>query len=294
MENTHDKNTSLTTGSSVVKALLHKASALQLKEQTDDIIKESPLQIVVAHGNKGSRKREMLSVTMRTPGDDFNLVRGFLFCEGIINQTGNILSMKHIGNKDEELSGENVLLVELDDDVAFNVAGVARNFVTNSSCGFCGKTMSDLKMGDDVFLPLKKSISVHLKDLYKLPALLQASQNLFKSTGGAHGVALINDKLQVIAMAEDVGRHNAMDKLVGAMLNQQALPLHQHLVLFSGRLSYELVQKSLMAGIPFICAIGAPTSLAVELAEAYGITLVGFLKNDSFNVYCGADKIIQS
>ena len=287
-------NISNATVKSVVNALTYKASAQQLNKQTDSIIKELPLQIVIAYGNSSNRKREILSVTMRTPGDDFNLVKGFLFCEGIIRQAGDIVSMRYIGDTEDETLSESILLVELAEEVIFNKTGTSRNFIINSSCGYCGKTMSDLGIGEEVFLPLKKNMLIHLKDLYRLPALLQSSQGLFNTTGGAHGVALINNKLEITAMAEDVGRHNAMDKLVGAMLNQQALPLHQHLVLFSGRLSYELVQKSLMAGIPFICAIGAPTSLAVELAEAYGITLIGFLKSESFNVYSGAEKIIQS
>lgn len=277
----------------IVNAVMYKASSQQLNEQTDSIIKELPLQIVIAYGSNDNRKKEILSVTMRTPGDDFNLVRGFLFCEGLIRQAIDIVSMRYIGSTEEQVLSENILLVELAENVAFKT-GASRNFITNSSCGYCGKTMSELGIGEEVFLPLKKNMSITLKDLYRLPALLQSSQSLFNTTGGAHAVALINHKLEMTAMAEDVGRHNAMDKLVGAMLNQQALPLHQHLVLFSGRLSYELVQKSLMAGIPFICAIGAPTSLAVELAEAYGITLIGFLKSESFNVYSGAEKIIHS
>ena len=144
------------------------------------------------------------------------------------------------------------------------------------------------------FIPLTNTFKINAECLYYLPELLNRSQNLFTQTGGAHAVALINAEGNIIYTREDVGRHNAMDKLVGTMLKKKLLPLNNYIVLFSGRLSYELLQKSLIAGIPIVCAIGAPSSLAIEMAEDNGITLIGFLKNDSFNIYCGAERIIQS
>lgn len=268
-----------------------KSSGNENKE--DCVIEESPLQIIIAHGNTNNRKQELLSVTMRTPGDDFNLVSGFLFCEGIIKSANDILSIRFIGNPADETLQENTILVELVSTVVFNLEDKKRNFISAASCGFCGKTNADM-INQQVFAPIKNSIKIHTNVLYTLPQLLNTAQNLFTQTGGAHAVALINTEGKIIHTSEDVGRHNAMDKLVGAMLKKNALLLSNYILLFSGRLGYELLQKSLMAGISIICSIGAPSSLAVEMAEENGITLIGFLKNNSFNIYCGAERIIQS
>ena len=257
----------------------------------DKIIEESPLQIIIAYNKNGERKREVLLVTMRTPGDDFNMVAGFLFCEGIIQKFKDILSMKYIGNA-EKAQQENVMLVELASHVSFNFEEKKRHFLSTSACGFCGR-LNDILSEGIVFIPGSNDIKVHASMLYALPSLLKSSQGLFSETGGAHAVALINAKGELLHVSEDAGRHNAMDKLVGTMLKRDALPLKNQMIVFSGRLSYELIQKSLMAGISFICSIGAPTSLALELAEDYGITVIGFLKKESLNIYCGAERIIH-
>lgn len=253
----------------------------------DCIVNESPLQIIITHGDANQRKTEPLSVTMRTPDDDFNLVTGFLFCEGVIKTASDILSLKHI---DAE---QNTLLVELSPNVMFNPEEQKRNFIASSACGFCGKSINDIGL-QNIYASISNEIKVSASTLYKLPYLLRSSQSLFSETGGAHAVALANTNGEIVQINEDVGRHNAMDKLVGAMLNQNALPLNNHILLFSGRLGYELVQKSVTAGISVICSIGAPTSLAIEMAQENNITVVGFLKNESFNIYCGAQRIIQS
>jgi len=277
--------------------------SIALKE--DCIVEESPLQIVIAYGVASNRKKETLSVTMRTPGDDFNMVAGFLFCEGFIQHTADILSIKYIGNPDDTTLQENMILAELAGNVVFNIEDKKRNFLSSASCGFCGKTSADI-VQQQVFAPLSNSMQVRSGLLYTLPGLLHQSQNLFTQTGGAHAVALIapssrklsgpggGEQGKLMHISEDVGRHNAMDKLVGAMLKKNLLPLKDYLVLFSGRLGYELVQKSLMAGISIACAIGAPSSLALELAADNSMTVVGFLKNNSYNIYCGTERIIQS
>ena len=262
-------------------------------EKSDVVIKESPLQIIVACGEVNNRKKETLSVTMRTPGSDFEMVTGFLFCEGFIQSASDILSMRFIGNLVDITLQENTMLVEIAAHVSFNIENKKRNFLSAASCGFCGKTNADM-INQQAFIPLTNTFKINVECLYHLPELLNRSQNLFTQTGGAHAVALINAEGNIIYTREDVGRHNAMDKLVGTMLKKKLLPLNNYIVLFSGRLSYELLQKSLMAGIPIVCAIGAPSSLAIEMAEDNGITLIGFLKNDSFNIYCGAERIIQS
>lgn len=253
----------------------------------DCIVNESTLQIILAYGETAKRKTEHLSVTMRTPDDDFNLVTGFLFCEGIIKNTSDIFSLKHI---DAE---QNTLLVELLPDIIFNPEEKKRNFIASSACGFCGKSMNDIN-SQNISTFINNEIKISASTLYKLPSLLRTSQSLFIETGGAHAVALANTSGEIIQINEDVGRHNAMDKLVGAMLNKNTLPLNNHILLFSGRLGYELVQKSVAAGISVICSIGAPTSLAIEVAQENNITVVGFLKKESFNIYCGAQRIIQS
>ena len=282
---------------------IHRTEAGNSFEKNDIIVEESPLQIVVAYGAANNRKRETVSVTMRTPGDDFNMVTGFLFCEGFIQSAADILSIKYIGNPTDAALQENTVLVELAAHVSFDLENKKRNFLSSAACGFCGKTNADI-INQQVFMPISDSFKINTQLLYQFPQMLNASQNLFTQTGGTHAVCLIKvscspplgelEGAELAYIAEDVGRHNAMDKLVGAMLKKNALPLKNYLVLFSGRLSYELVQKSLMAGISIACAIGAPSSLAIELAEESGMTLIGFLKENSFNIYCGAEKIIQS
>jgi FdhD protein len=273
--------------------IIHRTEANTSFEKQDIIVEESPLQIVVAFGAANNRKRETISVTMRTPGDDFNLVTGFLFCEGLIQSASDIVSIKYIGNPGDAALQENMMLVELAAHISFDLETKKRNFLSSAACGFCGKTNADI-INQQVYAPISNSFKIDAQLLYRLPQILNTSQTLFTQTGGAHAVALISANAELIYIAEDVGRHNAMDKLVGTVLKKNALPLKDHLVLFSGRLSYELVQKSLAAGIPCACAIGAPSSLAIELAEENGMTLIGFLKEKSFNIYCGAEKIIQS
>ncbi|QEC67166.1 formate dehydrogenase accessory sulfurtransferase FdhD [Panacibacter ginsenosidivorans] len=268
---------------------IHKIGNGSTTQKEDCIVEESPLQIVIEYSTENTRIQESLSVTMRTPGDDKNLVAGFLFCEGFIQHASDIISIKHIGN----VADESVILVELAYHVYVDIESKKRNFVSAASCGFCGKTNADI-ISQQVFAPLNNNFQINAQQLYQLPQLLNTSQNIFTQTGGSHAVALINGNAELIHICEDVGRHNAMDKLVGTMLFKNLLPLKEHVVLFSGRLGYELVQKSLTAGIPVVCAIGAPSSLAVELAAKNGMTIIGFLKNNSFNIYCGEERIIQS
>jgi len=256
----------------------------------DKIVNESPLQIIIMYGDLNNRKTENLSVTMRTQGDDFNLVSGFLFCENIIKRSSDIVVMKHV-NVDNSFD-EDTMLVELSSEVLFNPNEKKRNFITSSACGFCGKSISDITSQTNS--AINSDIKIHTSVLYNLPQLLKSSQGLFSETGGAHAVALANEYGEIVCITEDVGRHNAMDKMVGVMLMQNALPLKNNIALFSGRLSYELVQKAVAAGVPIICSIGAPTTLAIESAEENNITVVGFLKKHSFNIYCGAQRIIQS
>lgn len=258
-------------------------AALALQKE-DVVIEEAPLQIILTYGSENSRTTESLSVTMRTPGDDHNLVIGFLFGEGIIQSATDVTGITH--------TDENTLIAALAPHVTFDATKQKRNFVTSSACGFCGKT--DLAIMPQQQNSNNSSFQIHSSVLMQLPAQLNNAQNLFTQTGGAHAVALFNSNGELIHISEDVGRHNAMDKLIGAMLLKNALPLSHHIVLFSGRLGYELVQKAAAAGIPAIAAIGAPTSLAIDIAKESGITVTGFLKENSFNIYCGTHCIIDA
>jgi FdhD protein len=252
----------------------------------DKIVIEAPLQILIGYNSKGNRTTALLSVTMRTPGDDHHLVTGFLYNEGIIKNPGDIISTKHTSDD------ENMLLAELADTVVFHPEANQRNFIANSSCGYCGRT-EDISQ-KLIFTGAHKPLHIAARVLYGLPSVLRSVQGLFSETGGAHAVALVNLQGGLLHICEDAGRHNAMDKLTGILLKQNMLPVQDAVVVFSGRLSYELIQKSLMAGMQVVCGIGAPTSLAVELAEKNNITVIGFLKSSSMNIYCGAERIMDA
>lgn len=208
---------------------------------------------------------------------------GFLFTEGIIEKYDQIENVQSLE--------ENIILIKLADDVKPDIDKLQRNFYTSSSCGVCGKSSIDA-----IHTLTKKysetgTVEVHSSILYKLPSLLRNNQSVFDQTGGLHASALFNPEGELLMVREDVGRHNALDKIIGASLKNRTLPLANHLLLLSGRASFELIQKSAMAGIEFIVAVGAPSSLAVSLAEERGMTLVGFLRSDRFNIYCGGERI---
>jgi len=267
-----------------------KISIDHFHSENDSVIEEVPLEINVGHGMLSNRKIELLSVTMRTPGDDFNLVTGFLFAENIIHRAADIISIRFIEKNEEEAKKENSLLVELAPEILVDLSE-KKNFLTNSACGFCGRSAFDISKIHSTPNPFGRDEKISSEILYQLPSLLQSSQGLFAETGGSHAVALISFEGSTEKICEDVGRHNAMDKLIGCMLNQNAIPLSNRIALFSGRLSFELVQKSLAAGIPVVCSIGAPTSLAIELASDFNMTVIGFLKKDRMNIYCGEERI---
>lgn len=269
----------------VKSILISKYSADGAVEPVQDkIVTEAPLQILIDYNSNGKRTTELLSATMRTPGDDHHLVTGFLYNEGIIRDRSDIISTRHINND------ENMLLAELADAVVYHSEANKRNFMANSSCGFCGR-MEDTSQ-KYIFSRTHEPVQVAVDVLYGLPSVLKSAQGLFSETGGAHAVALVNLRGSLQYLCEDAGRHNAMDKLTGILFEQAMLPVQNAIVVFSGRLSYELIQKSLMAEIQVVCGIGAPTSLAVELAQENGLTVIGFLKSSSLNIYCGAERII--
>lgn len=251
---------------------------------------EEPLEIRLAFGDKVQN----LAVTMRTPGHDADLALGFLFTEGIIAGAGDVKSVAPVFLPCSE-NKQNTILVTLNGDVIPNLRQAERNFYTTSSCGVCGKASIEAIRTVSAFgkgvLELWGKEGIEPSFILGLPERLALEQEVFAETGGLHAAALFDIKGSLLLVREDVGRHNAVDKLIGAAMMERRLPLSQSVLLLSGRASFELVQKAAMAGIPVIAAVGAPSSLAVSLAEEFGTTLIGFLRNNRFNIYSGAYRV---
>lgn len=251
---------------------------------------EEPLEIRVGFGSLPDRQQKCLSVTMRTPGHDFELALGFLFTEGIIHSFDQVESIKyceHVGRPEEK---ENVVRVELKPEVQFDFLKLQRNFYTTSSCGVCGKSSIGAVMVNCVAIPSNWKVATDL--IHTLPIKLREAQRVFEHTGGLHASGLFNLQGELVLLREDVGRHNALDKVVGAMLLKGELPLANYILLVSGRTSFELVQKAALAGMPLLAAVGAPSSLAVSLAKDCGMTLIGFLREGRFNVYANEERVV--
>lgn len=246
----------------------------------DVLAVEEPLEIRLEYGPADRRTAKNLSVTMRTPGADEDLAAGFLFTEGIVQRPSDIAGMR---------GGENVITVALDPGLTVDLQKLERHFYTTSSCGVCGKTSIDAvkTAANCSFTGKNERWTVRPEVIYSLPDTLRREQATFEATGGLHAAALFDREGRLLALREDVGRHNALDKLIGHFFRYGDIPLDDHILLLSGRASFELLQKAAMAGIRFVCAVGAPSSLAVETAESFGITLVGFLRDNRFNVYSG-------
>jgi len=258
--------------------------------QSDLLAVEEPLEIRLGFGPLLDREQRSLSVTMRTPGNDFELALGFLFTEGVINSMEQVESMKYCSTvKPEEF--ENVVRAELKPNVPVDFEKFQRHFYTSSSCGVCGKSSIDSVRIN--CLPVQSDLNVSGSLIQQLPEKLRQAQLIFEHTGGLHASALFNQSGELVLLREDVGRHNALDKVVGALMITNLLPLSNYILVVSGRTSFELVQKAAVTGIPIMAAVGAPSSLAVELAKSVGMTLLGFVRDGSFNVYCGETRILQ-
>ncbi|MDF1699254.1 MAG: formate dehydrogenase accessory sulfurtransferase FdhD [Saprospiraceae bacterium] len=269
-----------------MKSVINKKISRHLADSNQDVEDvltiEEPLEIRVKyHTQHGIHRIMSLAVTMRTPGEDEFLARGFLFTESIIASQSDIVQVDQLE--------DNIILVTLQDRIQFDAQKLQRNFYTTSSCGVCGKASIESIHSDTIYLPWSSKFTINKAHLYKLPERLRQQQAQFSQTGGIHACALIDSSGNIVLVKEDVGRHNAMDKLIGA---NEKYPIADCMVLVSGRASFELVQKASKAGIPLMAAIGAPSSLAVQLAEEQGMGLVGFLRNNSFNLYTGQDRII--
>jgi FdhD protein len=276
---------------------LKKKEILKLSENiqpvTDSLVIEEPLEIVLRFSKHQKVITKTLSITMRTPGDDENLIRGFLFTEGILKfPLQEIIQFEYRFDCNADTTRQQSIIVHLAEAVYPEIENLERHFYTSSSCGVCGKTSIDLALENCAYILKKNQPVVQSKVLYSLPERLNSAQELFQKTGGIHACAIFDTKGNLVLSAEDVGRHNAMDKLVGKALTHSLVPLQDHLIILSGRASFELVQKAFMIGTPILCAVGAPSSLAVETAEAFGLSLIGFLKENKANIYCHPERIV--
>ncbi len=252
---------------------------------TDAVSIEEPLEISITYGPATARVQKNISVTMRTPGNDPELAAGFLFTEGIVPSYRQIKAIRHAGMNCNEQK-QNSIQVELAEDVTPHLAQTDRNFYTTSSCGVCGKgSIQSIKTVSPFINDARLPLSIALDMLYQLPKTLRAAQDNFSATGGIHASGLFDFDGNLMMLREDVGRHNALDKLIGSAFMENLLPLNKQVLLLSGRASFELIQKAAMAGITMVAAIGAPSSLAVELAQEADISLFGFLKENRFNIY---------
>lgn len=243
---------------------------------------EQPLEIKIVQGPENERQQKNISVTMCTPGHDEELATGFLFTEGIITGKDDIMNCGTAGN---------IVIVALRPDISFDPKKIERHFYTSSSCGVCGKSSIDAVKNNIVCISETDAIKVNADTITSLPDALKKQQEVFKHTGGLHASALFDLNGNLLLTREDVGRHNALDKLIGAALMDGNIPLNRHILLLSGRASFELIQKAAMAGIKIVCAVGAPSSLAVELAKDCDMTFIGFLRDGRFNIYCGEQRL---
>ena len=264
-------------------------------ENVDDFISiEEPLEISIRYKEHDKWIKNSLSITMRTPGHDEDLVRGFLFNEQIIQSLNDIETIESFGEKVGQYNIQNKILVTLNNSKNVNISKIKRDFLTNSSCGVCGKSSLDALEILKKEKTSKSNPKLSKEVLINSPSMLRENQSEFAKTGGIHASGLFSSNGNLISLREDVGRHNALDKLIGSSLMSKNLQPNNQFITCSGRLNFELVQKVLMTNIGLMIGVGAPTSLAIDLANKFDMTLVGFVKEDSFNIYTNNQKVIVS
>jgi len=271
--------------SSKTKATVWVVDQNRIHPRLDYLTTEEPLEIRFVSPNR------TVAVTMRTPGADFELAVGFLYSEGVITSKEDIQLISYC--VDQSIDGEqryNIVNIELRADLNPDLQPLERHFYTSSACGVCGKaSLEALRLrGYTVIPPLLK---VSSQTIYTLPDQLRSAQGIFTATGGLHAAAIFTSQGQLISLKEDIGRHNALDKLIGAALLSDELPFSNHILMVSGRASFEILQKSAAVGVPIVCSVSAPSSLAVSVAQEFGITLIGFLRGERFNIYTGMERI---
>ena len=268
-----------------------KYSSNNFKDIEDLVSIEEPLEISLKYKKKDNWVEQTLSITMRTPGNDEDLVRGFLFNEQIVKSLNDIDSIESYGDKVGQYKIQNKILATLNNSENVNISKIKRDFLTNSSCGVCGKSSLDAL---EIIKTTKTNASepkISKDVIIQSPDILREGQSEFSKTGGIHASGLFNSDGKLIALREDVGRHNALDKLIGCTLEKKQFDPKDQFITCSGRLNFELVQKVLMTDIGIMIGVGAPTSLAIDLANKFDITLIGFVKRDSFNIYTNNKKV---
>ena len=274
-----------------------KYNVIKLKDSSVEEVKdfvsiEEPLEMNLKYKIDSKWITEQLSITMRTPGHDEDLISGFLFNERIIENFSEIENVKKIGEKVGDFNIQNKIVATINNAKNIDIGKIKKNFITNSSCGVCGKTSLETV---EVIKKDKLNISfpkIQKKIILKSPELLINEQSEFSKTGGIHASSLINEHGNVIATKEDVGRHNALDKLIGYSHRKKLIDNHSQFIACSGRLNFELVQKGLMSNIGLMAGVGAPTSLAIDLAKRFNMTLIGFVKKNSFNIYTNKERVL--
>jgi len=271
---------------SIAHIKVKRVRAGNLVDDDDELAVEEPLEIQLSYGNSVEPRQKSISVTMRTPGCDRELAVGFLFTEGIIKNRSQVSDVQPVA------FAENKIVVTLVANESPRLQKSERNFYTTSSCGVCGKSSIEAIRTLSVYENGPDEMRVKADLFYGLQAALLGQQDVFESTGGLHASALFDLDGNFVMLREDVGRHNALDKVIGAAFLDDRLPLDKEILLLSGRASFELVQKAAMAGIKIVVSVGAPSSLAMQLAQESGITLIGFLRNERFNIYSGDQRVV--
>lgn len=255
---------------------------------------EEPLEIRLEYWQRGILHRTGVSITMRTPGQDAELAIGFLFSEGILESWNQVKQVRGCGPPVNGRLFHNIIRVEIHDGVPIDTHTLKRHSYTSSSCGICGKTSLEALAVNNPYGKAIKTLTAPVfepKDLFGLPDRMTTRQRVFQETGGSHASGLFDDRGHLLCVREDVGRHNAMDKVLGWALINGHMPLHHHMILVSGRTSFELMQKAAMGGIPVVAAVGAPSTLAVQVAQEFNMTLIGFLRDRQFTIYHDPGRI---
>ncbi len=265
--------------------------ALGGTEVEDQVVVEEPMEIRLEFGPPQARLAKSISITMRTPGEDFELALGFLFSEGLIESRSEVQTVERCGPPAPGQSESNVVKVTLQPEVEVELMRLQRNFLSSSSCGVCGKASLDAVAPAQPIRPLPKGPRLQASRVRTWPAGLRAKQTAFAATGGVHAAGVFEEDGELVCLREDVGRHNAVDKVIGTLLEQEALPVAPRILMVSGRTSFEILQKAIRAGFPVVAAVGAPSSLAIALADRFDLTLIGFVRGESFNVYAGARRL---
>ena len=262
----------------------------QRTQLEDSVAVEEPLELQLCSPTATGSAAKSISITMRTPGDDVDLALGFLVSEAIISRAEDFLSADHCGDADPDSSYRNTIRVELNPDVDIDLERLKRHFYTTSSCGVCGKASIEALRVSGCSV-VDSSFCIDRDQLVRVPDDLLKEQRVFGKTGGLHAAAAFDAQGEIIVAREDVGRHNAVDKVIGALLRMGRLPAGDLGLMVSGRTSFELMQKALVAGMPLLASVSAPSSLAIQLAREYGVALVGFLRGNDFNVYANGQRI---